>query len=58
MQVADGLAMALVIAGAAALAAGVYACAEASDLHAVYWAFVGVAALRAASSLCVQGSAT
>jgi hypothetical protein len=57
MQIADGLAIALVVVGAVALGLGGRGFAASDDLHALYWSVVGLVALRAASSLGRSGAA-
>jgi hypothetical protein len=56
MQLADYLAIALLIAAAAAFLLGESALARAEDLHALYWLAVGVTSVRASVLVARPGA--
>lgn len=56
MQLADFLAIGLVIAAAVAFLLGESALTRAEDLHALYWLAVGVTSVRAAVLVARPGA--
>jgi hypothetical protein len=56
MQVADILAIGLLICGSCTLALGCASLAQARDLYAIYWLVIGVTALRSAVRLSRPGA--
>jgi hypothetical protein len=56
MQVADLLAIALLVCGSCTLALGCASLAQARDLHAIYWLAIGVTAVRSAARLTRPGA--
>jgi hypothetical protein len=56
MQLADGLAIALLLAAGAAFFVGNSALARAEDLKAIYWLVVGIVAVRAAVQVARPGA--